>query len=64
MDELAGAEIAEEEVELAEGGFSRGVELGVPGEKVIGGGSFEEDSEGVFVEVAELLVEIESGGRG
>lgn len=62
VDELAGGGVAEEEVELAEGGVGVFLDLEVLGEEVEAGRGVEEEGEGVFVEVAEFLLEVEVGG--
>lgn len=59
VDELVGGEVAEEEVELADGGVDVFLNLEVLFEEIEVWGGFEEKGEGVFVEVAEFLLEVE-----
>ena len=67
MNELVGVEIPEEEVEFAKGGVNVALDLEIPSEKLPTGGVFDENGEGIFVEMTEFLLQIEESefaGKG
>lgn len=59
MDELAGGKIAQEKIEFADGAVAIFLKLEIFGEEIDCGGCDEKCREGVFVEVAELLLNVE-----
>ncbi|MFT6241887.1 MAG: hypothetical protein ACJAQT_003987 [Akkermansiaceae bacterium] len=59
VDELVGGEVAKEEIEFADRGVDVFLNLEALFEEIEVGGGFEEEGEGVFVEVAEFLLKVE-----
>lgn len=59
VDELAVPEVAEEEVEFANGGVGVASDLEISGQEIVIGRGLQKDRQGVLVEIAEFLLKVQ-----